>query len=84
VWNALPNGKRAVFYHVKRWPKLSGEDLAMVLSLLVRGEIAAHANRRCRWRRRPRRWGSWPRTGLAPSEGFDSPSGRDSRNPERA
>lgn len=41
LWNALPNGKRATFYYVKRWPKLFKEDLATVLSLLDEGRIEA-------------------------------------------
>ncbi len=45
-WNALPNGKRATFYYVKRWPKFFQEDLSTVLSLLVEGKIEAHATAR--------------------------------------
>ncbi|MGI8860567.1 MAG: medium chain dehydrogenase/reductase family protein [Rubrobacteraceae bacterium] len=46
LWNAVPNGKRASFYYVQRWPKLFGEDLATVLSLLAEGKIDAHVTRR--------------------------------------
>jgi NADPH:quinone reductase-like Zn-dependent oxidoreductase len=46
LWNALPNGKRATFYFVKRWPKLFGQDLSMVLSLLAEGKIEARVARR--------------------------------------
>lgn len=38
----LPNGRRATFYYVKRWPKLFRRDLTTVLSLLARGKIQAH------------------------------------------
>ena len=43
LWNATPDGKKATFYYVKRWPKSFGEDLSTVLSLLADGEIGAHA-----------------------------------------
>lgn len=46
LWNAMPNGKRATFYYVKRWPKLFGEDLSTVLSLLAEGKIEARVDRR--------------------------------------
>ena len=46
LWNALPNGKRATFYFVKRWPKLFGQDLSTVLSLLAEGKIEARVARR--------------------------------------
>lgn len=46
LWNALPNGRRATFYYVKRWPKFFREDLSIVLSLLAEGEIEAHVARR--------------------------------------
>ena len=42
-WKATPDGKKATFYYVKRWPKFFGEDLSTVLSLLGSGEIEAHA-----------------------------------------
>lgn len=42
-WGATPDGKRATFYYVKRWPKFFREDLSTVLSLLEGGEIEAHA-----------------------------------------
>jgi NADPH:quinone reductase-like Zn-dependent oxidoreductase len=41
LWNALPNGKKATFYYVKRWPKLFHKDLEVVLSLLSEGKIEA-------------------------------------------
>jgi NADPH:quinone reductase-like Zn-dependent oxidoreductase len=46
LWSALPNGRRATFYYVKRWPKFFGEDLTTVLGLLAEGKIEAHADRR--------------------------------------
>jgi NADPH:quinone reductase-like Zn-dependent oxidoreductase len=46
LWNALPNGKRATFYYVQRWPKLFQEDLTTVLSLLAEGKIEARVARR--------------------------------------
>jgi len=46
LWSALPNGKRAPFYYVKRWPKLFREDLSRVLSLLAEGKIEARVERR--------------------------------------
>lgn len=42
-WSATPDGKKATFYYVKRWPKFFQEDLSTVLSLLEGGEIEAHA-----------------------------------------
>ena len=45
-WSLLPNGKRATFYFVKRWPKLFGQDLATVLALLAEGELEARVARR--------------------------------------
>lgn len=45
LWNILPNGKRATFYYVQRWPSLFGEDLSTVLSLLAEGKIEAHVER---------------------------------------
>jgi len=41
LWNAMPNGKKATFYYVKRWPKLFQRDLATVLALLSEGKIEA-------------------------------------------
>ena len=41
LWNVLPNGKKATFYYVKRWPKLFQQDLATVLALLSEGKIEA-------------------------------------------
>ena len=46
LWNLLPNGRRATFYFVQRWPKHFREDLATVLALLTAGEIEAHVARR--------------------------------------
>ena len=46
LWNALPNGRRATFYFVQRWPKHFQEDLTTVLSLLVEGKIEAHVAQR--------------------------------------
>ncbi|WP_207955916.1 medium chain dehydrogenase/reductase family protein [Rubrobacter marinus] len=45
-WNATPDGRRATFYYVRRWPKLFREDLATVLSLLAGRKIEAHASTR--------------------------------------
>jgi NADPH:quinone reductase-like Zn-dependent oxidoreductase len=46
LWNVLPNGKRATFYYVQRWPKFFQEDLSTVLSLLAEGNIEAHVDSR--------------------------------------
>ncbi len=46
LWNATPDGRRATFYYVKRWPKLFREDLAQVLSLLADGRIEARVESR--------------------------------------
>jgi len=46
LWNATPNGRRATFYYVKRWPKLFQEDLSRVLLLLAGGKIEARGNTR--------------------------------------
>ena len=46
LWSAMPNGRRAKFYYVKRWPKFFQEDLSTVLSLLAGGQIEAHATTR--------------------------------------
>ena len=46
LWNTLPNGRRATFYYVQRWPKLFKEDLSTVLSLLAEGKIEARVERR--------------------------------------
>ena len=45
-WGATPDGKKATFYYVKRWPKFFGEDLSTVLMLLADGKIDAHVARR--------------------------------------
>ena len=46
LWGALPNGKRATFYYVKRWPVLFREDLTRVLSLLAEGKVEARVESR--------------------------------------
>jgi len=46
VWSALPNGRRATFYYVKRWPKYFQKDLKTVLSLLSEGKVQARVARR--------------------------------------
>ena len=46
LWNALPNGKRATFYYVKRWPEHFQADLSAVLSLLAEGKIEARVAKR--------------------------------------
>jgi NADPH:quinone reductase-like Zn-dependent oxidoreductase len=46
LWSALPNGKHATFYYVKRWPKLFREHLWRVLSLLAEGKIEARVESR--------------------------------------
>ena len=46
LWGATPDGKRATFYYVQRWPKLFKEDLSAVLTLLAEGNIEAHVARR--------------------------------------
>lgn len=46
LWSAMPDGKRATFYYVQRWPKLFKEDLSTVLSLVAEGEIEARVDRR--------------------------------------
>ena len=46
LWSILPNGRRATFYYVQRWPKLFKEDLSTVLSLLAEGKIEARVDRR--------------------------------------
>lgn len=46
LWNAVPNGRRATFYGVQRWPKYFQEDLSTVLSLVAEGKIEAHVARR--------------------------------------
>jgi hypothetical protein len=45
-WNLLPNGRRAAFYFVQRWPGRFREDLATVLGLLAAGRIEARVARR--------------------------------------
>ena len=46
LWSVMPNGKRATFYYVQRWPKLFKEDLSKVLSLMAEGRIEARVDRR--------------------------------------
>lgn len=46
AWKAAPNGRRATFYFVKRFPKHFEEDLAAVFSLLVEGSIGARVSER--------------------------------------
>jgi 2-desacetyl-2-hydroxyethyl bacteriochlorophyllide A dehydrogenase len=46
LWGAMPNGKKATFYYVQRWPKLFKEDLTTVLSLLAEGKIEARVDQR--------------------------------------
>ena len=46
LWNVTPNGKRATFYYVKRWPKFFQEDLSTVLSLLTEGKIESRVTTR--------------------------------------
>jgi NADPH:quinone reductase-like Zn-dependent oxidoreductase len=46
LWNAVPNGRRAAFYYVKRWPGFFRQDLAAVLSLVAEGKIEARVARR--------------------------------------
>ena len=45
-WGVTPDGKKATFYYVKRWPTFFREDLSAVLALLSSGEIEAHATTR--------------------------------------
>jgi NADPH:quinone reductase-like Zn-dependent oxidoreductase len=46
LWSAVPNGRRATFYYVKRWPKFFQEDLFTVLSLLAERKIEARVTTR--------------------------------------
>ncbi len=46
LWSILPNGKRATFYYVKRWPRHFQEDLSTVLSLLAEGKIESRVAHR--------------------------------------
>jgi NADPH:quinone reductase-like Zn-dependent oxidoreductase len=46
LWNVLPNGRRATFYYVQRWPKFFQEDLSTVLSLLAEGKVEARVDSR--------------------------------------
>ncbi len=46
VWNMLPNGRRATFYYVQRWPKLFNHDLAQLFELLAAGDLTIHVDRR--------------------------------------
>jgi len=46
LWNAAPNGRRAAFYYVQRWPRFFQEDLSTVFSLLASGKIEARVTTR--------------------------------------
>lgn len=46
VWNTLPNGRRATFYYVQRWPKLFNHDLKQMFELLADGDLTVHVDRR--------------------------------------
>lgn len=46
AWNVVPNGKRATFYYVKRWPRAFVQDLSTVFALLAEGRIEARIARR--------------------------------------
>lgn len=41
LWNAIPNGRRATFYYVQRWPQHFQADLTYVLDLLKDGKISS-------------------------------------------
>lgn len=45
VWNTLPNGRRATFYYVQRWPELFNHDLAQLFELLAAGDLTVHVDR---------------------------------------
>lgn len=46
LWNTVPNGRRATFYYVQRWPKFFQQDLSTVLSLLAGEKIEARVDSR--------------------------------------
>lgn len=46
LWSALPDGRRATFYYVKRWPGYFEGDLTTVHSLLVEGKLESHVDGR--------------------------------------
>lgn len=46
VWNTLPNGRRATFYYVQRWPTLFNQDLVELFELLADGDLTVHVDRR--------------------------------------
>lgn len=41
LWNLLPDGRRASFYFVQRWPQFFKDDLTHVLQLLKDGQVTA-------------------------------------------
>lgn len=41
LWNIIPNGRRAAFYYVQRWPQHFQADLTHVLDLLKQGKITS-------------------------------------------
>lgn len=41
LWNLIPNGRRATFYYVQRWPQHFQHDLTHVLELLKHGKITS-------------------------------------------
>ena len=46
LWKGAPNGRRAMFYYVKRWPKRFQQDLSTVFSLLAERRIEARVSER--------------------------------------
>lgn len=41
LWKLIPDGRRAAFYYVQRWPQHFKEDLTQVLELLKNGQITS-------------------------------------------
>ena len=41
LWNMIPNGRRAAFYYVQRWPQYFQEDLTHVVELFKQGKITS-------------------------------------------
>jgi NADPH:quinone reductase-like Zn-dependent oxidoreductase len=41
MWNLIPNGRRAAFYYVQRWPQYFQDDLTHVLELFKQGKITS-------------------------------------------